>query len=65
MHSLLFQSDASLWRIAFFITAGYYLIGNTLFVVFGTAKVQPWNYSELPQDNTYPSVEKGNKKEMK
>lgn len=31
------------WRIVFFITAGVYLVCNAIFLIFGTAKVQPWN----------------------
>lgn len=44
--------DPTLWRIIFFITAGYYFIGNSLFVLFGTGKIQAWNFARLkPLDN--------------
>ncbi|XP_055920027.1 putative inorganic phosphate cotransporter [Eupeodes corollae] len=32
------------WRLVFFITGGFYLVGNTLFLLFGKTEVQPWNY---------------------
>lgn len=41
------QSDVTLWRIVFFLAAGYYLVGNTVFVLFGKGTVQPWNYSAV------------------
>lgn len=31
------------WRIVFFIAAGIYFLGNTLFVIFGKTDIQPWN----------------------
>lgn len=31
------------WRIVFFISAGIYLIGNLLFIIFGKVDEQPWN----------------------
>ncbi|XP_054740516.1 putative inorganic phosphate cotransporter [Anastrepha obliqua] len=31
------------WRIIFFIAGGISFFGNLLFVIFGTAKKQPWN----------------------
>ncbi|XP_013116292.1 putative inorganic phosphate cotransporter isoform X2 [Stomoxys calcitrans] len=34
------------WRIVFFITAAVYLVGNGLFLIFGKATVQPWNYAD-------------------
>ncbi|XP_055837640.1 putative inorganic phosphate cotransporter [Episyrphus balteatus] len=32
------------WRLVFFITGGFYLVGNALFLLFGKTEVQPWNY---------------------
>lgn len=52
------STDVALWRIIFFITAGYYLLGNTAFVVFGKGTIQPWNYSTLNPDTR---VEAGGK----
>ncbi|XP_061397385.1 putative inorganic phosphate cotransporter [Musca vetustissima] len=40
------------WRIVFFITAGVYLICNGLFLVFGKATVQPWNYVNISSSST-------------
>ncbi|XP_034650012.1 putative inorganic phosphate cotransporter isoform X1 [Drosophila subobscura] len=37
------EKDPDLWRIVFFIAAGFYLVGNGLFVLFGKAEVQSWN----------------------
>lgn len=31
------------WKTVFFIAAGFYLIGNLVFVIFGKAETQPWN----------------------
>lgn len=46
-----FQTDPVLWRIIFFITAGYYFVGNSLFVLFGKGTIQSWNYAPLPVGN--------------
>lgn len=54
------QSDIALWRIIFFLTAGYYLLGNTAFVIFGKGTIQTWNYSAVNPD---ASVESAKKKE--
>lgn len=31
------------WRVVFFISAGVFLVGNLVFVVFGSASIQPLN----------------------
>jgi len=37
------HSDVPHWRMVFFIAAMVYCVGNTVFLVFGTAKEQKWN----------------------
>lgn len=37
------QGNVSQWRIVFFVAAGIYFIGNTMFVIFGKTEVQSWN----------------------
>ncbi|XP_049312367.1 putative inorganic phosphate cotransporter [Bactrocera dorsalis] len=39
------------WRIVFYIASGMYFVGNLLFILFGQAKIQVWNYpkTRLPQ----------------
>lgn len=37
------QKNPVAWRFIFFITAGIYLVGNAMFVIFGSAVTQPWN----------------------
>lgn len=34
------------WRIVFFIAAGFYFVGNLLFIIFGKTEVQSWNSPE-------------------
>ena len=43
------HSDVPHWRMVFFIAALVYVFGNTVFLVFGTAKEQKWNrvWSEI------------------
>ncbi|EDW02610.1 GH19795 [Drosophila grimshawi] len=50
------QRDVIQWRIVFFIAAGFYLVGNGLFLIFGRGDIQEWNdptaktcHSSLPQ----------------
>lgn len=43
------QKDPSLWRIVFFVASGFYFVGNLIFVIFGSGKIQPWN--ALPGEN--------------
>lgn len=50
------SKDASLWRIIFFITAAYYLIGNTTFVLMGKGEVQPWNYAPLKEASSQEDI---------
>eukprot|EP00092_Neocalanus_flemingeri_P019684 GFUD01021319.1.p1 GENE.GFUD01021319.1~~GFUD01021319.1.p1 ORF type:complete len:503 (-),score=87.91 GFUD01021319.1:155-1663(-) len=42
------HSDVPHWRMVFFIAAMVYCVGNTVFLVFGTAKEQKWN--RRPED---------------
>ncbi|KMY94944.1 putative inorganic phosphate cotransporter isoform X1 [Drosophila simulans] len=52
------EHDPEQWRIVFFIAAGFYLVGNTLYVIFGKANVQPWNDPPAkPRRNSTPQVE--------
>ncbi|XP_022226100.2 putative inorganic phosphate cotransporter isoform X2 [Drosophila obscura] len=52
------EKDPDLWRIVFFIAAGFYLVGNGLFVIFGKAEVQPWNDPPAkPRRNSTAQVE--------
>jgi len=37
------HSDVPHWRLVFFIAAMIYCLGNTVFLVFGTAREQKWN----------------------
>ncbi|XP_012154824.1 putative inorganic phosphate cotransporter [Ceratitis capitata] len=41
-------SNPHQWRIIFFIVAGINFLGNLMFILFGTAKVQPWNFEHDP-----------------
>eukprot|EP00090_Calanus_glacialis_P040476 TRINITY_DN7059_c0_g1_i1.p1 TRINITY_DN7059_c0_g1~~TRINITY_DN7059_c0_g1_i1.p1 ORF type:complete len:505 (-),score=159.42 TRINITY_DN7059_c0_g1_i1:141-1655(-) len=40
------HSDVPHWRLVFFIAAISYCVGNTIFLVFGTAREQKWNKSQ-------------------
>ncbi|KAG8330876.1 hypothetical protein J6590_053331 [Homalodisca vitripennis] len=31
------------WLVAFYISAGAFFIGNTIFILFGSTDIQPWN----------------------
>lgn len=35
--------DVLQWRNIFLLSAGIYIVGNTIFVIFGSAKIQKWN----------------------
>uniref|UniRef100_A0A1B0GPK7 Major facilitator superfamily (MFS) profile domain-containing protein n=2 Tax=Phlebotomus papatasi TaxID=29031 RepID=A0A1B0GPK7_PHLPP len=39
-------TDPYQWRLVFFISAAIYLVGNTLFVIFGRTEIQKWNEPE-------------------
>ncbi|XP_034476546.1 putative inorganic phosphate cotransporter isoform X2 [Drosophila innubila] len=47
------------WRLVFFIAAAIYLVGNALFIFFGTANVQPWNDppAKPRRSSVYPELE--------
>lgn len=40
------QSDPSLWRIIFIVTSVVSIIGNSVFVFFGSVEIQKWNEPE-------------------
>ncbi|XP_017477912.1 PREDICTED: putative inorganic phosphate cotransporter [Rhagoletis zephyria] len=42
------------WRIIFFIAGGFNFFANLLFIIFGTAKVQPWHDEELKVQELKP-----------
>jgi ACS family sodium-dependent inorganic phosphate cotransporter len=37
------QQTFEQWRIVFWILAGTYMVGASMFLIFGTAKTLPWN----------------------
>ena len=37
------QSTIAAWRTIFMIAAGFYVIPSIIFIIFGTAKVQPYD----------------------
>ncbi|XP_052132104.1 putative inorganic phosphate cotransporter [Frankliniella occidentalis] len=39
------QTSPEQWRYVFFVTCGMFFVGNLLFILFGSAEVQPWNGS--------------------
>lgn len=53
----------SQWRVVFFIAAGFYLVCNLVFVIFGKADVQPWN--EPKKSKGAPTEEKKDTQEEK
>ncbi|XP_028173307.1 putative inorganic phosphate cotransporter [Ostrinia furnacalis] len=59
-------SDERLWRIVFFIAAGFYFISNLVYVILGTGELADWNdptqYERVAlSDNIHLKVEKDNK----
>ncbi|XP_052747726.1 putative inorganic phosphate cotransporter isoform X2 [Galleria mellonella] len=40
------ESDPSEWRKVFYVSAGVYILCNTIFVIFATSEKQPWNEVE-------------------
>eukprot|EP00096_Caligus_rogercresseyi_P008336 TRINITY_DN269_c2_g1_i1.p1 TRINITY_DN269_c2_g1~~TRINITY_DN269_c2_g1_i1.p1 ORF type:complete len:500 (-),score=70.74 TRINITY_DN269_c2_g1_i1:268-1767(-) len=40
------------WKIVFLMASASYLIGNTVFVLFGSGKEQPWNHAQI-EDEQY------------
>ncbi|XP_018793707.1 PREDICTED: putative inorganic phosphate cotransporter isoform X2 [Bactrocera latifrons] len=46
------------WRFVFYIASGMYFVGNLLFILFGQAKIQVWNYpkTQHPQQDERVSI---------
>jgi len=44
------HNDVPHWRMVFFIAAMIYCLGNTIFLVFGTAKEQKWNTMHVTEE---------------
>ena len=53
---LLFQQTLESWRTVFLITAAFYIIFNTIFVIFVRAEIQPWNTYWEQNNDTKSSV---------
>lgn len=47
------------WQTIYFIAAGFFIIGNLIFVIFGTAVIQPWNDSEKKSNESDDNVKPG------
>ncbi|XP_013113526.2 putative inorganic phosphate cotransporter isoform X1 [Stomoxys calcitrans] len=43
------------WQMVFVIAAVVFIVGNLVYIIFGTAKVQSWN--SIEEDKTYPEPE--------
>ncbi|XP_076765702.1 putative inorganic phosphate cotransporter [Xylocopa sonorina] len=37
------ETRVMLWNRVFYLSAGIYVVGNLIFIIFGKAEVQPWN----------------------
>ncbi|CAK9829685.1 Putative inorganic phosphate cotransporter [Anthophora retusa] len=37
------ETNVAQWNTVFYLSAGIYIIGNLIFIIFGKAEVQPWN----------------------
>ncbi|KAH8407687.1 hypothetical protein KR222_010744 [Zaprionus bogoriensis] len=44
------------WRVVFFVAAGFYFVGNLLFVVFGRTETQWWDSPQIDADNAEAGV---------
>ncbi|GAB1859794.1 Putative inorganic phosphate cotransporter [Camponotus japonicus] len=44
------------WRSVFFLSAGIYIVGNLIFILFGTSKVQKWNDNIKRRDSIVHKV---------
>lgn len=51
------QTDASQWRIVFYLTAFIYFIGNLVFIIFGRTSVQRWNNPQQIPRSTHAREE--------
>lgn len=60
-----FQSLQSEWRLVFWITFGAHIAKVTVFTIWGSAKVQPWNTPERPHEATVEFIEKGDREAQK
>ncbi|XP_059484307.1 putative inorganic phosphate cotransporter isoform X2 [Neocloeon triangulifer] len=43
------KHDAEQWRIVWLISAAIYVVGNSVFVIFGSGETQPWNSADYLQ----------------
>lgn len=34
------------WNVVFYLAAAIYVLGNLIFIVFGSSEIQPWNNPE-------------------
>ncbi len=54
----LLQQTIDAWRLAFLIAAATYAVFNTIFLIFGSGEVQPWNTHWITDENDDLRVQK-------
>lgn len=37
------QKNVTQWNIVFYLSAAIYILGNLIFIIFGSTEIQPWN----------------------
>ena len=51
------QANAAQWHIVFLSAAAVFFVANALFLLFGTAEIQPWNSKGLVPVKDYETGE--------
>lgn len=56
INNFLLQGNKDQWGTVFLLSAGFFFIGNLIYIIFGTAKVQPWNDSSKNNEKEYNEI---------
>ncbi|KAF3423458.1 hypothetical protein E2986_10536 [Frieseomelitta varia] len=55
---IVYEKNVNQWNVVFYLAAAIYVLGNLIFIVFGSSEIQPWNNPENP------NVQKQSEKEL-
>ncbi|KAK9300538.1 hypothetical protein QLX08_006865 [Tetragonisca angustula] len=43
---IVYEKNVNQWNVVFYLAAAIYVLGNLIFIVFGSSEIQPWNNPE-------------------
>lgn len=48
--TMIFQTYENLWKFTFILTVSYTILVHTVYIIFGSSEVQPWNFIDIAEE---------------